>query len=102
MAWIELAQVSDLLSGCGKVIFRDGKEIALFRVNEHFYALDDACPHAGASLAAGKIEGGFVRCRGHGLKFELATGRAKVGGVLCVASYAVRVEGMSVTADIPQ
>jgi len=102
MAWIELAHVSDLRSGCGKVIFRSGKQIALFRVNDQFYALDDACPHAGASLAAGRIEGRFVRCRGHGLKFELSTGRAKVGGLLCAASYPVRVEEMSVKGDIPQ
>jgi nitrite reductase/ring-hydroxylating ferredoxin subunit len=39
------------------------------------YALEDACNHAGASLAEGWVEDGNIVCPMHGYVFELATGQ---------------------------
>jgi len=42
--------------------------------NGQFHALDNACPHAGASLAHGQIEGDTVRCRIHHWCFCITDG----------------------------
>jgi 3-phenylpropionate/trans-cinnamate dioxygenase ferredoxin component len=52
----------------------EGRNIALFNVEGVLYAIDDACPHAGASLLNGVLSGRTVQCRAHGLRFDLATG----------------------------
>ena len=39
-----------------RLVFAPGVQVALFNVDGTFHALDDACPHAGSSLSAGRIE----------------------------------------------
>jgi nitrite reductase (NADH) small subunit/3-phenylpropionate/trans-cinnamate dioxygenase ferredoxin subunit len=48
--------------------------IGIFHVGGQFFALEDRCPHAGASLARGVIEGDLVRCRIHHWGFCLRDG----------------------------
>ena len=52
----------------------EGKDLALFNVEETLYAIDDSCPHQGASLLGGNLQGRMIQCRAHGLCFDLATG----------------------------
>jgi nitrite reductase/ring-hydroxylating ferredoxin subunit len=51
-----------------------GQSIAIFNVQGTLYAIDDTCPHAGASLSSGKLAGRTVQCPAHGLRFDLLTG----------------------------
>jgi len=55
------------------------------------YALDDSCPHAGSSLAAGTLDGAIVTCRAHGLRFDVRTGRMPGVDGLCAKVEAVEV-----------
>lgn len=74
--------------GQRSILRLEGKSIALFNVDDTLYAIDDSCPHAGGSLVVGKLDGRMVQCPAHGLKFDLATGCMRGGG-LAVATYAV-------------
>lgn len=67
-----------------------GVDIALFNIDGQIYAIDDSCPHTGASLLFGKLDGRFVRCPAHGLSFDLATGCMRGGG-MNVRAYPVEV-----------
>jgi 3-phenylpropionate/trans-cinnamate dioxygenase ferredoxin subunit len=51
--------------------------IALYRLNDGYYATEDTCTHAQASLAAGDIdlEECSVECPYHGSLFDIRTGR---------------------------
>jgi nitrite reductase/ring-hydroxylating ferredoxin subunit len=49
-------------------------DIALFDLGGTLYASEDSCPHQGASLFGGKLSGRLIKCRAHGLRFDLATG----------------------------
>ncbi len=49
--------------------------VGVFHVDGVYYALGNVCPHAGASLAHGSIEGDVVRCRIHHWGFCLRSGR---------------------------
>ena len=59
------------------------------------YAIEDACNHAGASLAEGELRGSCVACPMHGYTFDLATGRLIEPRGLCAdqRAYVARVEG---------
>ncbi|MHB1613063.1 MAG: bifunctional 3-phenylpropionate/cinnamic acid dioxygenase ferredoxin subunit [Actinomycetes bacterium] len=48
--------------------------IAVFRVGEAFYAIDDTCTHQDASLAEGWVQGTTVECPLHSSCFDLRTG----------------------------
>jgi len=72
--WVAVASASSLhdtplreqREGTALVLWRDGRgQVA---------ALDDRCPHRGASLASGRVEAGAIECAYHGWRFA-ADGR---------------------------
>lgn len=64
-----------LLEAASRVLLRvQGREIAVFKQGEALFAMDDSCPHSGASLCVGRIDAGHVRCPAHGLRFRLTDG----------------------------
>lgn len=69
------------------------KFIVLFNINEQFYAIDDRCPHQGASLFSGKLEGCTIRCGAHGLRFDLSNGYMVNSDQFKVPAYAVEAVG---------
>ena len=74
----------------GRSLFRhEEKSLVLFNQNGELYAIDESCPHNGASLFAGRLDGRLLQCPAHGLRFDLASGC--VAGVkgFGVATYAV-------------
>ncbi len=77
------------------------KTIAVFNVDDTLYAIDDSCPHAGSSLLTGKLDGRMLQCPAHGLKFDLATGCMRSGG-LKATSYAVAWVNNRPTIAIPE
>jgi len=72
--FVTVARLTDLPPGTSKLVRVDKWEIALFNVDGEVYAIEDSCPHAGASLSAGRLRGRTIHCRAHGLHFDLATG----------------------------
>ena len=48
--------------------------LGLYHVNGRVTAVDDICPHAGAQLSAGVVEGCVVTCPRHGSQFDVQTG----------------------------
>ena len=49
-------------------------DIALYRVDDSVYAMEDACPHAGFPLSRGRLEGCVIVCEAHGWPFDVRTG----------------------------
>jgi len=72
------------------------KFLVLFNINEQFYVIDDSCPHQGASLFGGKLEGKVIQCCAHGLRFDLASGYLLNSNQLKVTSYPVKTVGEQV------
>jgi len=101
MAFVKVAIVSEVPSGKGKQIKVGGKTLAVFNVNGSFYAIDDTCPHRGASLAEGELEGHEVVCPWHAAAFDVTT-----GAHLCpparsdVVSYKVQIVGVEIQVDV--
>lgn len=79
----------ELPEGCGFRVLVDGCAVALFRTACGWVALDDRCPHAGASLSEGRVADGQVTCPWHGLRFDAATGACASAGVAGVRAWRV-------------
>jgi cytochrome P450 len=57
------------------------------------------CPHEGVLLAEGQLQNGVLTCRGHGWRFDCATG-IKVGDPrVCLHQFAAVVEGGQVMIE---
>lgn len=76
----------------GRTVTVDGVEVAVFRRGSRIWAIQDACPHMGASLAGGRLDGDSVVCHWHGWRFDLETGASDARAWACAAVYRVRVE----------
>jgi 3-phenylpropionate/trans-cinnamate dioxygenase ferredoxin subunit len=50
-------------------------DIAVMRVGEELFALEDLCSHADFPLSEGEIEGCTIECALHGSRFDLRTGK---------------------------
>jgi nitrite reductase (NADH) small subunit/3-phenylpropionate/trans-cinnamate dioxygenase ferredoxin subunit len=85
----------------GKVVSVGRKVIAVFRSGGGLFAIDDVCPHMGASLGSGYVEDGIVTCPWHAWRFRLADGTWADNPRLKIGCYAVRVEGDDVQVEVP-
>lgn len=97
-----VCRVGDLKDGEGKTVTVGGKLIALFRCGESFHAIDDMCPHMGASLAGGYVEDGIVTCPWHAWRFRLADGVWADSPRVKIGCFQVRVEGDEVQIEVPK
>src|SRR3954470_17666225 len=101
MAFTRVAALSELTAGKGKQVTVGAKKVAVFYLDGKVYAVDDTCPHRGASLSEGQCHMGQVMCPWHATRFDLTTGAAlcppaKAG----VTAYTVQVMGDEVQVDV--
>ncbi|MBI2027209.1 MAG: non-heme iron oxygenase ferredoxin subunit [Deltaproteobacteria bacterium] len=97
---ITVAQKDDLKPGQGKVVDAKGQEIALFRVGDDFFAIDNQCPHRHGPLGEGYLQNDIVTCPWHGWQFNVKTGENAIGMPGGVKTYKVTVEGNSVKVAV--
>ncbi|WP_337182473.1 Rieske (2Fe-2S) protein [Shinella sp.] len=67
-------------------------DIVLVRQGAGYFALQDKCPHADASLSEGFVEDGRVVCPLHFAEFDLLSGAVHGGPKGCPRAKAFRVE----------
>jgi nitrite reductase/ring-hydroxylating ferredoxin subunit len=69
-----LCASSDLAEGAHRMFEVDGQRLLVARLTDGLYAMQDTCPHRGASLSAGPLEGGVVTCHLHFWSFDIRSG----------------------------
>lgn len=90
--FVPVCKVDELARGEGKTVRIDNKLIAVFHVEGGYFAIDDTCPHMGASLSGGYVRKGIVTCPWHAWRFRLADGAWADNPRIKIGCYAVRVE----------
>ena len=71
----------------------NSKQIAIFKLEDGYYAIDNRCSHEEAYLSEGEIEDGKIECPLHGAVFDIKTGKnLALPAVLPVKTYPVKVE----------
>ncbi len=74
MGYVKAANLDELSPGQMKMISIDGKEIVLCNAEGKYYAADNFCPHMGAPLSEGELDGTELWCPYHGASFDVTTG----------------------------
>jgi nitrite reductase (NADH) small subunit/3-phenylpropionate/trans-cinnamate dioxygenase ferredoxin subunit len=95
-----VCRASEVPEGEGKTVAFKGRLIALFRVGGQMHAIDDVCPHMGASLSGGYVENGIVTCPWHAWRFRLADGAWADNPRIKIGCYPVRVQGDEVQVQV--
>ncbi len=83
-------------------VVASGRVIAIFNDQGAYHAIDDLCPHMGASLSAGELHEGIVTCPWHGWRFNVTTGVSPVVSSISVKKYEVKVEGNDVLVAVEE
>lgn len=101
-SFVKVAHVSDIPEGTARCVEVDGERVALFHIEGEFYAINDTCSHAEASLSEGKITGDKVVCPRHGAQFSVKTGAAlSLPAFAPVDTYEVKREQDEIFVRVP-
>ncbi len=85
-------QESELAEGRPRGVEVDGGELVLVRADGQIRAYAGRCPHMGARLAEGRLDGDFLVCPWHGSCFDVHDGSVAHGpAVFPLPSYETRV-----------
>ncbi len=75
--------------------------VMLSNVDGAIYATSRTCPHAGAALNYGYLEGSEVMCALHGAMFDVITGEVVMGPAPHgLRVFPIKVEGDDVLVDV--
>ncbi len=100
---IRVASVSEVGVGRALAVEVDGRRIALCRPTPNeFYAIDDTCSHALASLSEGELMDYEIECPRHGAHFDIRTGEAvTLPATKPVKTYRVAVDSGEIYIELP-
>lgn len=91
--FVTVAKVGAIPDGQGSTFAVDGRLVAVFNVGGEYHAIDDLCPHMGASLGGGDVQGETVTCPWHAWRFKVSDGTWCDNPKLKVDAFEVRVVG---------
>ncbi len=97
----KVCQVSDLRDGDCSTLDVNQRTIAVFRVGDSYYAIDNMCPHMGAELSGGFVEDGIVTCPWHYWRFRLADGTWADNPRIKIGSYQVHLIQDEIFVEVP-
>ena len=100
--WHSVAKAAEIPAGGSRIVRIDDVPVAVFHLDEGWYAIEDVCTHDGGPVAEGRLEGCIIECPRHGATFDVRSGAALTfPAVSPVATYAVRVVGDDVQVEWP-
>jgi nitrite reductase/ring-hydroxylating ferredoxin subunit len=99
--WRRVAKLDELTLHRPCPAVADGVDLVLVRRGEALRAFEARCPHQGTLLSEGEIVGDDLVCRGHGWRFDIATGERR-GGVpqACLRAHATKIESGEVLVQM--
>src|SRR6516162_6478289 len=95
-----VCRVGDLREGESRTVEVGSKLVAVFLDRGRYFAIDDVCPHMGASLGGGYVENGVVTCPWHAWRFRLADGAWADYPRMKIGCYPVRVVGDDIQVQL--
>jgi nitrite reductase/ring-hydroxylating ferredoxin subunit len=79
------------------------RSIAVIRIEDEYYAFSSSCPHRGASLIEGTINGiGEIICPLHHYRFDLKSGQVKNGDCANLEVFPCELveDGLNITIPV--
>lgn len=91
--YVTVGKVGEIPENTGKTVEVNDRLVAVFYCQGEYFAIDDLCPHAGASLGAGHVEDCVVLCPLHAWRFDVRDGTWCDNRRLKIDAFDVRVQG---------
>lgn len=98
--FVTVAHIGDIPANTGQAYQVGDRMVALFQSNGNYFAIDDTCPHMGASLASGHLEDGNVTCPWHAWRFSVCDGTWCDNPTVHIDSFEVRIVGTDIQVRI--
>jgi len=92
-AFIEVGRIADFIPGKGRMVTVEGRHVAVFRLGDDFFALDNMCLHRGGPICDGLIDNGVVTCPWHFWSYEIKTGTMVQDPRVGLSKHDVRIDG---------
>jgi nitrite reductase/ring-hydroxylating ferredoxin subunit len=91
---IDACGIDELADGAVQLVVVARRKLALCRVGDEVFALEDACPHFGGPLSGGQMHAGRKEliCPWHRMRFGLADGCSITNRELVAKTHPVAVE----------
>lgn len=103
MSFAPVCPLDELADQVPRQVVVDGVTIALVRVGDEVFALNDVCSHGQVSLSEGEVDDCALECWLHGSRFDLRTGAAlSLPATEPVAVYPVKVEDGKVLVSVEE
>jgi nitrite reductase (NADH) large subunit len=107
-SWVRLGSVSDFPQNGGAAVKYGKVQLAVFNFTSRaeWYATQNMCPHRNAFVLSRGILGDArdipkVACPLHKKTFSLVTGQSLQQEEYCIRTFAVRIDGDDVLAELP-
>ena len=97
----KIGKTGDIPEGEVRSFLVDNEMVAVFNINNEFYALKDQCSHMDLPLSDGFVEGDKVTCAYHGAEFEITSGKALcLPAIEPVENYKVTLDGDDIYVEL--
>ncbi len=96
-----VCRMTEIIPGQMKKVSVDENEILVVNIDGNYFAINDTCSHAGATLSEGKLEGSTITCDWHGAKFDCKNDKLVKfpGEIDDLGSYKVVVESNNIFVE---
>ena len=99
--YVAVAKVGAIPPGKGDTFTVNGRLVAVFNDGGNYFAIDDLCPHMGASLGAGDVEEGVVACPWHAWRFRICDGTWCDNPKIKIDSFPLRIVDDQIEVLVP-
>jgi cytochrome P450/nitrite reductase/ring-hydroxylating ferredoxin subunit len=96
---VKVARTEDLAGDGPHAVAAAGVDLVVLRGKTKLRAYEGRCPHQGALLGEGELDGAALVCRNHRWRFDRETGR-RIGGAECLRACPIKDEAGTLYADV--
>ena len=97
---LPLFRTDDVRDGQGLRIAIDDLAVAVLKVGDRYYAIDDACTHGPGQMSEGEVDGDVVECNFHHGAFNICTGEVVAPPCMVpIRTYYTEVRGGQIYID---
>ncbi|MGF1501631.1 MAG: Rieske 2Fe-2S domain-containing protein [Paracoccaceae bacterium] len=98
--WVRVARPEEIAEETGRAVtLPSGDRAAVFRHQNRFHALSNACAHQNGPLGEGRVICGLVTCPWHGFQYRLEDGCSPAPFTERVPTYRLKIEDGALWID---
>lgn len=99
--WQAIGTLDDFAEGEPAAVIAGERQIAVFRIGDEVFALNDLCTHGHARLSEGYVEDGCVECPLHQGLIDIRTGAARCAPITeAVRAFPIRIVEARVEVNV--